>query len=208
MRRPYGVVKTILWYLIAVPALLAMAVLAEAIGWLRAPDDFFARVPGSQALLLGICVALALAGLFLLVFAQFLVRRPSEAEIASMGEGVEADWAPLDHRAVEEMTARNRATMVGPAAWRGYRFRHIGASIGGGYAVSTPIRTMKQAWRSGQWWRNRAWRTGFLAAFGALCMLLGLFGIFIVLGPPLVRLICAVALLYALGNIIWAVIRA
>ena len=56
---------------------------------------------------------------------------------------------------------------------------------------------MKQAWRSGAWRRETVWRRRFITATGAALLAIGLFGIAFTLGPPPIKAIVSVAMLYA-----------
>jgi hypothetical protein len=61
--------------------------------------------------------------------------------------------------------------------------------------METNLPAMKAAWRSGEW-REPHWRRLFMTACGAALMTIGLFGIFIVIAPWPVKVICAGAILY------------
>ena len=56
---------------------------------------------------------------------------------------------------------------------------------------------MKQAWRSGAWYRETVWRQRFITATGAALLAIGLFGIAFTLGPPPIKAIVGGATLHA-----------
>ena len=87
------------------------------------------------------------------------------------------------------------ATLVGFALMMGGIIASIMAAEHGSVEVETTLPAMKAAWRSGAW-REPHWRRIFLTACGAGLMTVGLFGIFIVIAPWPVKLICAGAILY------------
>jgi len=67
---------------------------------------------------------------------------------------------------------------------------------GGGSQIETSFPAMKAAWRSGAWRRDPPWRRLFATALGAALLTIGLFGIFIVVAPWPVKVLCAGAILY------------
>jgi len=67
---------------------------------------------------------------------------------------------------------------------------------------------VKEAFRSGAWLRDAAWRSFLLMIAGALLWLYGGFGIAIVLGPPAVKIIVGTVLLYLSLRLIWSMWRA
>ena len=67
---------------------------------------------------------------------------------------------------------------------------------GGAVQIETTLPAMKTAWRSGDWRTDPYWRRLFVTATGAGLMTVGLFGIFIVIAPWPVKILCAGAILY------------
>ncbi|MGH7207002.1 MAG: hypothetical protein ACREI2_12430 [Nitrospiraceae bacterium] len=57
---------------------------------------------------------------------------------------------------------------------------------------------MKAAWKSGAVWRDSVWTRRLITTVGALMMAVGLFGFFVVIGPPWIKVLMGGALLYAL----------
>ncbi len=62
---------------------------------------------------------------------------------------------------------------------------------------------VKEAWRRRAWRYDRTWRIFFAMLFGALLLILGLFGIFVVIGPLFVKLLMAGVLAYFAVRIGW-----
>lgn len=70
------------------------------------------------------------------------------------------------------------------------------------------VAALKDAFRSGAWLRDAAWRRRAVVTFGALTMGFGIFGLLAVVGPGYVRVITGAALLYAMVRTAWAFARA
>jgi len=89
--------------------------------------------------------------------------------------------------------------------YRGY-FR--GKAVGQQVETSNSFHDIKEAFRSGAWWRDSAWRCFLLMLAGALLWLCGGFGIALVLGPPAVKLIFGVVLIYVAIRLSWSIWQA
>ena len=74
---------------------------------------------------------------------------------------------------------------------------------GGGFNIEVSFREMKEAWRSGAWLADPWWRFVFYMAAAATVMIVGLFGLFFVIGFAGLRLVVAGALLYAVARTWW-----
>jgi hypothetical protein len=72
----------------------------------------------------------------------------------------------------------------------------------------TSFATIKAAFRSGAWISDSGVRPFTLGMIGLGLITFGAFGLGILGGPPLVQVICAGALLYALVRFTWAFLRA
>jgi len=70
-------------------------------------------------------------------------------------------------------------------------------TAGGSFDVEVSFREVKQAWRQRRWRDNRVWRFTFFMMATVVVAIVGMFGLFFVLGPSGIRLIVATALLYA-----------
>ena len=91
------------------------------------------------------------------------------------------------------------------ALYRGYfRGRAAGRQVEG----ASDFSAIKEAFRSGAWWRDAAWRSFLSMIAGALLWLYGGFGIALVLGPPAVKLIVGTVLLYLSIRLTWSMWRA
>ena len=209
LQRVLGWLRDTVRWVVWVVVILILAVVAELIPILKAPDVYFAQHRGTRDLAMGLVIAMAVLGTLLLVFSQFIVRwpRPEELTEAALGEGVAARFAPMSHGEVEASIAQARAQR-GLPLWSRWFYRHAGPTLGGSFAVEAPLAAMKQAGRTGAWRHQPVWQLAYLMGLGALLMLVGLFGIGIVLGPPVIRLICAGALAYALVHTAWAFAKA
>ena len=71
-----------------------------------------------------------------------------------------------------------------------------------GVQIETTLPAMKAAWKSGDWRREGPWRRVFATAAGAGLLTFGLFGIFVVIAPWPVKILCAGAILYVAFEVI------
>ncbi len=70
------------------------------------------------------------------------------------------------------------------------------------------MREFKRGCRAGDWRWDRRWWRWLVMAVGSVLLLLGAFGLFVVLGAPVIKLIALAALGYVLVHTIWAFWRA
>jgi len=84
------------------------------------------------------------------------------------------------------------------------RRRFKGRTKGREFRTEMSFREFKEAWRSGEWRYERGWLPVFLGLLAVTLIAFGMFGFFIVIGPPLVKLLCGGALLYATVRTVWA----
>lgn len=115
------------------------------------------------------------------------------------------DERPLRNQNVEERPG-SRQRQPGFWGWFAYWFR--GKTVGNEFVDEASVREIKGAWRQQAWLTNPRWRRMYLMLAGGICMVLGLFGFFFVVGPPLVKLLCGGALLFATARTVWAFWRA
>jgi len=102
----------------------------------------------------------------------------------------------LTHQGAEGVE-RSVRLAAQPVAWRTTSYRVWGRATGREGSDEFTFREMKQAWRSGAWYRETLWRRRFITATGAALLAIGLFGIAFTLGPPPIKAIVGAAMLYA-----------
>jgi hypothetical protein len=76
-----------------------------------------------------------------------------------------------------------------------------------GQSETFTLRQMTEALRSGRWLSSRAWRRRIVITVGVCLLTLGLFGSFLVVGPPGVKLFLASCVLYGTGAALLAARR-
>lgn len=106
----------------------------------------------------------------------------------------------LSHTEVEDVE-RSVRMAAQPAAWRASSYRVWGRAKGRRGSEQFTFGELKQAWRSGAVWHESVWRRRLLTSIGALMMTVGLFGSFVVMGPPWLKVLMGSVLLYALSRI-------
>jgi hypothetical protein len=170
-----------LWQIvIALVVVFVATVIAESIKPLRDLDTYLNEHTFLSTTLKVITVGMVAIGWALLVFSQFL-------PAPKWHGGAQTPSPPIAFR--EKSTQTNR------------RFsRRFDRSFEGEASFSN----VKRAWRSRSWRYSREWRLLFLMGLGALLLTVGLFGFFVVIGPPTVKLICGGALIYALVRTVYA----
>lgn len=90
------------------------------------------------------------------------------------------------------------------SAGRPGQVRHLrGRAAGREFRRAATFREIKDAWRSGDWLTDPSWWPILLGLLGAPLALYGMFGYFLVVGAPTVKLVCAGALLYATARTAW-----
>jgi hypothetical protein len=88
------------------------------------------------------------------------------------------------------------AVALGVTAFVGFALMMGGIFWGGPADIQTDLASIKAAWRSGQFREDPIWMRVTVVAGGAALMGIGLFGVWIVLGPPIIKLLCAAAIVY------------
>ena len=159
---------------------LAAAVLAEILAPVQAFDAYLAEHEDLTGYLRAVTTGMALLGALVLALAQFLPepRRPPE----TTGRHATAAMPPL---------------LFGEVRRRGGRESSGEASFA----------AVKAAWRQRAWRVSRPWRVLFVMMGGAILVLFGICGLFIVIGPPAIKVLFAGLLLYAVGRTTWAFAR-
>ncbi len=113
---------------------------------------------------------------------------------------------PMTQREIRELAAR-RITLQ-PTLWRRSAYRLRGTAVGAEGEDSTTFAEIKAAWRVQAWQVSSRWRRIFAGLIGTALLATGLFGTFVVIGPPGIKLLCGGALLYAWARSIAAFVRA
>lgn len=93
-------------------------------------------------------------------------------------------------------------TVLGFALFMGLVI-YFSLRAGGAFEEERSFREVKQAGRSGAWRYDPAWQRFFALAAGGLLLVCGMFSLFIVIGPPFVKLLMVGALLYAVARTAW-----
>lgn len=164
--------------------------LAERSQTLQAADRF---LNAHRALLLGITIGLAALG-----FVAFM---------GAILDLILTRGRPLSREEIEAMQARALVSRT-PVLARASAYRFTGEAAGAGAHDQWTLGQMKQAWRTRAWRGSRLWKRRFIVCLGVLMLMLGLFGLIIVIGSWGVKLLVALVLSYALIRTAWAVYRA
>ena len=78
-----------------------------------------------------------------------------------------------------------------------------GHAIGREFRREATFRQIKDAWRTRAWWRDSSWWPIFIGLLATFLIACGMFGFFVVIGPPLVKVLCAGAVVYAAVRTGW-----
>jgi hypothetical protein len=104
---------------------------------------------------------------------------------------------PLAREEVDEMEGRRLTGWPRPAFRRGAVYRTAGAAVGAGATDEASFAEVKAAWRARAWRGSPRWRRLFVWMAGTALLVVGGFGIGIVLAPAGIKLLLAAALGYA-----------
>jgi hypothetical protein len=170
-------------------ALLILAIFIAEIPSVRSLAVWIdAREP---RLLIGVAIVIALGfALFLIGILKLLMDRGQQ----------------LTHAQAEDV-ARSVKFETRPVFARASRYRVRGVAVGrtGGDAFS--LRDLKSAWRSGAVRRDPVWRRRAVTTIGALLLVAGIFGGFVVIGPPWIKVLFAGAFVFTFGRLGWGLAR-
>jgi hypothetical protein len=168
---------------------LVIIVIGQLLPPMQALDAFLKDHKGLQDTLLVGTIAMTIVGTLTLALAQFLPepRRPD----AMSDKDIEAQSPPVEYRESRRMR-RDRWSRENGRVFRG----------------EASFSSAKEAWRLGSWRYDRNWRLLFVMALGALLLMLGLFGLFIVIAEPGVKFLMILVLVFALGRTAWGLARA
>ncbi len=86
--------------------------------------------------------------------------------------------------------------------------RFYGRAAGREFRMVVTFREINDAFRTGAWLREPHWWPIFIGLVAMPLIASGMFGHFFVVGPPLVKLICGGALVYATLRTVWGFWRA
>jgi hypothetical protein len=178
-------IKYSLKQLVSTAAMLVVCLAVIAVGELLPPlrgvDTILATNPPLNRVLLAVTIGMTAAGVFLLAFTQFLVRVPD--------------------------SHRDRGAVAGsaPGETKGWPARFFyGVTASAGFQDEARLWQLKRAFRNGDWWRKPRWRRFTLMMLGAALLFYGLFGLFFIISTPGIKLLVALAVLYATARTVWA----
>ncbi|MBI2469355.1 MAG: hypothetical protein HYV62_16305 [Candidatus Rokubacteria bacterium] len=109
---------------------------------------------------------------------------------------------PMSHAEAEDLSRRTRDAAARPYTWRASTYRVRGKTVGAQAEGEASFAEIKAAWRAGTLWRTRRLRRIAVTGAGALLMMTGLFGIFVVVGPAWVKVLAGGAVVFALTMIV------
>jgi len=117
-----------------------------------------------------------------------------------------AKGKPMSRREIDALSARRLTAQ--PALWRRSAYRSRGTAAGAQGEDSATFAEIKAAWRVRAWRVSPRWRRLFAGLIGAALLATGLFGLFVVIGSPGIKLLCGGTLLYAWVRSVSAFARA
>ena len=169
--------KRFLGTLLTLVVVLVIIAVGELLPPLQALDLYLKAHRQVEQGLLWLTIVMALSGTAILALSQ-LLPEPRLPEGMSRAD-VEAQSPPIKYRE-SRWSSRHR--------W------------GRAFSGEASMGAVKQAWRGRAWRYDIRWRLLFVMMLGALLVLFGLFGLFIVIGEPGVKFLMILVLLYALGQ--------
>lgn len=113
---------------------------------------------------------------------------------------------PMSRREVDGLAARRLTAQ--PALLRRSAYRSRGIAVGAQAEDSATFSEVKAAWRARAWQVSPRWRRLFAGLIGTALLATGIFGLFVVVGPPGIKLLCGGTLLYAWVRSVSAFARA
>jgi hypothetical protein len=187
--RIIGALKRIMGYAVMLGVVFIVIILAEL-----PPVQYWAGViTQHEDLLLSITVGIGVLG--------FVLFMGSVLSLAM------AQDKPMRHEDVEDLS-RSVKFAARPAAWRASSYRIWGQAVGQEGGDAFTVAEMKAAWQAGALFGHPVWRRRLIVSVGVLMFAFGLFGSFVVIGPPWIKLLMAGALLYAIIRLSWALWKA
>lgn len=174
----WGFLKVVLGLI----GMLAIVFVAAVIGELPPVKELGAAIDQHKAVLAAVTVGILVVGVVLLMGGILWL-------IMAKGE-------PMSHGEVEN-AARSARIAAEPTTWRASSYKVAGTAIGKDAADAFSAKELKEAARQGALLSDPVWRRRLMTLIGALMAGVGLFGVFVVIGPNWVKVLCAGALLYA-----------
>ena len=110
--------------------------------------------------------------------------------------GIWSHGKPMTDDESLEFTENGEAS---PTIYRSFR----GQTKGRGFRTEVTFKEIKEAWQNGDW-SNPEWLPIFLGLLAMIFIAFGMFGFFFVIGEPIVKLVCAGALVYTVVRTAWA----
>lgn len=182
MKFMHRILNSTLGMFILVAALFVFAVVVDRITPLKQLDAYLRQHPQPYE---AICLIMLGVGFALLLYTW---------GVAFIYKGRPAD---------EEEAKAFMSGRVGPG-WQGWQvgtFR--GKAVMREAKLEASFSQVKEAFLTGKWLLDPEWRPLCLGFLGLLLALPGAFGFFFVVSPPAVKVIVALALVYALGRTAW-----
>ena len=183
-----GSLSQVVW----IAGFLLIAALTRSLPPLRRLDDFFRAHQRVFLISLG-----AAAGVGLVLF------------IGGAVAMVLARGVAMSREEIEELERRMMRLKAGPPtalSWAAVRVPKV--AVGAEVEETATFSEIKAAFRARAWRVNGYWRRFFSMMIGALLLAIGLFGVAVVLGSPVVKLLFAGATLYATIRLLWGFARA
>jgi hypothetical protein len=160
--------------------ILALAVIAEFIPPLKQLTNYLGEHPQPYK---GITIGVSIVGWILFAVA--------------IAYGLWTQGRPMSD---DEALGFMEQSAGSPTIRRHFRGRAKGAE----FHTDVTFREIKEAWQSGDWRHEPIWLPVFIGLLAVALIAFGMFGFFFVIGPPLVKLLCGGALLYAAARTAWA----
>ncbi len=171
--------KSILQTIGLIVGIFILAVAFDQITPLKQLTAYLAEHPEPYR---GITIGLAVIGWLLLIVA--------------FGGGIWSQGRPMtDDEAQEFMSTSAGNPRIKRKMW--------GKGVGREFRGTATFREIKDTIRTGVWLHGSSWWPILIGLVGLPFAAYGMFGFFVVIGPPLVKVICAGALLYATIRTVW-----
>jgi len=175
-----GAMKSVLQTILLVAIIFVLAVLAEQITPLKQLTDFLDRNPQPYK---AISMGASIIGWILMA--------------GVIAYGLWTHGKPMTEDEALRFMETNASS---PNINRHFKGRVKGRE----FHTEVTLREIKDAWQSGDWKHDSRWWPIFVGLLALTLIAFGMFGFFFVIGAPLVKLICAGVLAYAVIMTTWA----